>query len=219
MKNSKLRRILLTLACAVLLVSLSVGATLAYLTSQTGVVTNTFTVGNVAITLDEGDVWEVDETGFTAENNGLFKDDGETRVTANEYKLIPGRTYDKDPTVHVAEGSEDAYIFVQVVNGFAPYEAETCIAAQMYDLGWREVAENIFCLTDSTTDDIGNAVVCEAGDNLVVFETFTMSGTLTDAEYAAAKDATITIKAFAIQAEGISAADPAAIWDLYSAQE
>ena len=54
MKNSKLRRILLTLACAVLLVSLSVGATLAYLTSVTAEVQNTFTVGKVQITLDVG---------------------------------------------------------------------------------------------------------------------------------------------------------------------
>ena len=61
MKNSKFRRILLLLACAVLLVSLSVGATLAYLTSTTETVTNTFTVGNVAITLDELDVDEYGE--------------------------------------------------------------------------------------------------------------------------------------------------------------
>ena len=38
---------------AVLLVSLSVGATLAYLTSTTQTVKNTFTVGKVNITLDE----------------------------------------------------------------------------------------------------------------------------------------------------------------------
>ena len=55
MKNSKLRRILLTLACAVLLVSLSVGATLAYLTSTPTKVTNTFVVGEVKIELDEAD--------------------------------------------------------------------------------------------------------------------------------------------------------------------
>ena len=51
----KTRKILLMAACAVLLVCISVGATVAYLTS-TDTVTNTFTVGQVAITLDEAKV-------------------------------------------------------------------------------------------------------------------------------------------------------------------
>ena len=50
--NSKLRRILLTVCSAALLVCVTVGATVAYLTS-TETVTNTFTVGKVDITLDE----------------------------------------------------------------------------------------------------------------------------------------------------------------------
>ena len=57
MKNSKLRKVLLLACSAVLLVCLSVGATLAYLTS-TDTVKNTFTVGKVAITLDEVNVDE-----------------------------------------------------------------------------------------------------------------------------------------------------------------
>ena len=55
MKKSMLRKVLLLACSAVLLVCLSVGATLAYLTSNDTVV-NTFTVGKVAITLDETDV-------------------------------------------------------------------------------------------------------------------------------------------------------------------
>ena len=50
--NKKLRRILLTVCSAALLVCVTVGATVAYLTS-TETVTNTFTVGKVDITLDE----------------------------------------------------------------------------------------------------------------------------------------------------------------------
>ena len=63
---------------AVLLVAASVMGTLAYLTS-TDTVKNTFTVGKVAITLDEADV---DVYGAPIENAA--------RVRANEYKLIPG---------------------------------------------------------------------------------------------------------------------------------
>lgn len=102
MKNSKLRRALTLVACAVLLVCLSVGATLAYLLDDTDAVVNTFTVGNVQIDLDETDV---DIYGVK---------DGETRVKANTYKLLPGHEYIKDPVVHVIAGSEVCYVRVQV---------------------------------------------------------------------------------------------------------
>ena len=69
MKNSKLRRVLLLLACAVMLVSLSVGATLAYLTGKDEVV-NTFTVGNVQIKLDEAKV-NTDGTYVTDHDNRI----------------------------------------------------------------------------------------------------------------------------------------------------
>lgn len=103
MKNSKLRRVLLVVACAVLLVSLSVGATLAYLTYTTDEVVNTFTVGAVEIDLDEA---KVDEYGNMVT--------GAARVKANTYKLLPGHTYVKDPTVHVKVGSEPCYVRVLV---------------------------------------------------------------------------------------------------------
>ena len=106
MKNTKLRRILLLLACAVLLVSLSVGATLAYLTS-TKTVTNTFTVGKVEIKLDEATVDT--ETG-KAKPDGTRTEDGN-----KEIRLVPGRTIDKDPTVTVLDGSEDCYVRVKVI--------------------------------------------------------------------------------------------------------
>lgn len=105
MKNSKFRRILLLLACAVLLVSLSVGATLAYLTS-TADVTNTFTVGNVEIKLDEATVDP--ETG-KAKIPANRTEDGNQLV-----RMVPGRKIDKDPTVTVLAGSEDCYVRVKV---------------------------------------------------------------------------------------------------------
>ena len=103
----KTRKILLMAACAVLLVCISVGATVAYLT-DTKSVTNTFTVGSVAITLDEA----------KTDINGVA-DNTVPRVVANKYKLMPGHEYVKDPTVHVTAGSEDCYIFVKVENGIS----------------------------------------------------------------------------------------------------
>lgn len=89
MKNSKLRRVLLLLACAVMLVSLSVGATLAYLQSTTQTVKNTFTVGFVNIGLSEGKVY-VEGDDVAEELLGTHTDGGKTRVGQNNYDLFPG---------------------------------------------------------------------------------------------------------------------------------
>lgn len=94
--KTKSKALLLTL-CAVLLIAASVLGTMAYLTS-TDTVTNTFTVGKVEIKLDETDV-----TNPTA-----------PRVQANSYKLLPGLTYTKDPTVTVLNGSDAAYVRMKV---------------------------------------------------------------------------------------------------------
>lgn len=94
--KTKSKALLLTL-CAVLLVAASVLGTMAYLTS-TDTVTNTFTVGKVEIKLDETDV--TNPTG--------------PRVKANSYKLMPGTTYTKDPTVTVLNGSEASYVRMKV---------------------------------------------------------------------------------------------------------
>ena len=99
--KTKSKALLLTL-CAVLLVAASVMGTMAYLTS-TDKVENTFTVGNVTITLDEAKV-NTDGTPVTPAE----------RVKANEYKLLPGHTYTKDPTVTVIKGSESSYVRMKV---------------------------------------------------------------------------------------------------------
>ena len=77
-----------------LVVALSIGGTIAWLTdSET--VTNTFTIGNVDITLKETD----------AQGN---------KVNAQSFKFVPGVTMAKDPTVTVEAGSEACYVFVKV---------------------------------------------------------------------------------------------------------
>lgn len=95
MKRTK--KILAMLLCAVLLIGVSVGGTLAYLTSQDEVVNN-FTVGKVKISLDEAPV-----------NDAGKKLPGD-RVQTNAYHLLPGHEYSKDPQVHITKGSEDCYV-------------------------------------------------------------------------------------------------------------
>ena len=96
----KAKKIAALLLCAILLVGASVAGTVAYLTSQDEVVNN-FTVGQVKISLDEA---KVDANG------DALTDDAAERVQTNDYKLLPGHAYDKDPTVHVTQGSEDCYV-------------------------------------------------------------------------------------------------------------
>lgn len=175
--------------CAVLLVVATVCVTMAFLTS-TDSVTNTFTVGNVTITLDEADV----------KTDGTYESNATVRVKANEYKLIPGHTYIKDPTVHVAQGSEDCWLFVQVENGLADAEdaAQATIAEQMAAKGWT--------LVTGETDVYAYSQKQSAGANVGVFDSFTISGT---ADVSAFGNATINVTAYAIQADGFSTAEAA----------
>ena len=86
------KRFVAILLCVTLVALAAIGATFAYLTS-TATVNNTFTMGNVKITLDETNV--NDPTG--------------ARVTSNEYNVYPGAVVTKDPIVHNT-GKNAAYI-------------------------------------------------------------------------------------------------------------
>ena len=97
------KKSILMAAIAVMLVAvLVVGGTLAYFT-DTKSATNTFTVGDVKITLDESNV----------------KDPNGNRVTRNEYTgMLPGIQYKKDPVV-TNTGKNGAYVraVVTIENG------------------------------------------------------------------------------------------------------
>ncbi len=193
MKNAK--KIIGLVLAAVLLVSASVMGTLAYLTS-TDEVTNTFTVGNVAITLDEA---PVDADGVATAGN---------RVKANSYKLLPGHEYDKDPTVHVASGSENCWLFVKIDNQIVDIEDDVTIADQMAANGW--------IIIDETNHIYGRETTNKAGDNVVVFETVKVIGTIENDALAAYEGKTVVVTAYAIQADGFDTA--AAAWTAAGAQ-
>lgn len=80
----------------VLLIGGVVSGSLAWLTDKTDDVTNTFTQSNIDIKLEE---------------------------TETEFKMIPGHTIDKDPTVTVKANSEKCWLFIKVVeaNNFSTY--------------------------------------------------------------------------------------------------
>ncbi len=81
------RGLVLVLALA-LIVGVAGGATFAWLTAKTDPVVNTFTYGDINITLAES--------------------------TGSDYKIIPGVDIGKDPKVTVEAGSEACWLFVKV---------------------------------------------------------------------------------------------------------
>ncbi len=83
--------------CLALVVAFAAGGAIAWLTDTTETVENTFTVGNVKLDLYEHDA---------ADNN--------KEVKALSFKMIPGTTAAKDPTVEVQKGSEECYVFVKI---------------------------------------------------------------------------------------------------------
>ena len=72
----------------VLVIGCAVGGTVAWLVSSTNAVVNTFTYGDINITL--------------------------TETTGNAYKIIPGVDIKKDPKVTVKKDSEACWLFVKV---------------------------------------------------------------------------------------------------------
>ena len=98
----------LTLVFALAL-ALGIGGTVAWLTAQTSPVVNTFTVGDINITLAE---------------------------TTTDFKMVPGNEIAKDPKVSVVAGSEACWLFVKIVKSanYGTYLEDYSLAT-----GWTEL--------------------------------------------------------------------------------
>lgn len=200
---------LLVVACALLLVAASVFGTMAYLTS-TDTVTNTFTVGKVNIKLDEA---KVNADGTPVANA--------ERVKANEYKLLPGHTYTKDPVLTVKGGSEDAYVRLLVTINKASALKEVFGAnflPQNYvDNTWN--AQTWPCVKTTVNSDdtvtyefrYKKIVEANAADQKLdaLFKSFTVPGTVNGEQLAKLGGLKIKVIGEAIQADGFESADEA----------
>lgn len=208
----KKTKVLLSLACAVMLVVTSVMGTMAYLTDHDKV-TNTFTVGSV--TLGGGQQAGLDEAKTNIDGKPVNKNgtevalDAAPRVKANEYKLMPGHSYTKDPTVHVNNSSEECWVFVKVENGIAAYESTdtgyTKISDQITAKGWTALTgvENVYYKEhEKTVSDTGytdyvvfsNFKIADNADSVSGWDTINTS------------KPTIVINAYAVQKDGFATA-------------
>ena len=207
---------LLLVMSALLLVVSTVFATLAFLTS-TDTVQNTFTVGKVAITLDETDVDIYGEK------------ETDDRVKTNDYKLLPGHTYIKDPTVHVKANSEESYI--RMIVTITDYEDVLTVFGadflpQYFVGGW----DNAIWVSTEKVNVENNAATYEFryyktvntldGKDLdleALFTSITVPGTVKNDALALLEEMDINVVAQAIQADGFGG-DANAAWAAFDAQ-
>lgn len=222
--QKKLRKLLTLVSCAVLLVCVTIGATVAYLTAQDKVV-NTFTVGKVDITLDEA---EVNADGKPIDADGKVVEDLTTakRVDANNYHLLPSHKYTKDPTVTVLGGSEECYVKMTVTFSKAA-ELDTIFAPNGADMTriFEGYNPSNWLAKGNTKDTEANtrtyefwykgAVPAAATNTKLepLFTSITVPNTITNEQLATIEGMTITVNAYAIQADGFTTADAA--WAAY----
>ncbi len=158
-----------------LLLTVGVGVTVALLVSSSKPVINTFTVGGVDITLTETDI---------------------------EYKMTPGVTLPKDPTVTVLANSEKSWLFVKVdkendFDTFCTYEIQDgWIALEgqagvFYQMVEKSSADQLFTVLKNNSIHIKDTVTEEQLSGVTV-------------------NPTLTVTAYAIQSDGLTT--PAAAW-------
>lgn len=119
-------KVMLFVLALVLIISVSVAGTLAWLTAQSDTVTNTFTSAELFekpssdFTLWEHRVADVDGDGkyewakTDGDDTTATEQNDADKVTANSYDILPGVDIPKDPTVTVSNLEEYAYLFVKV---------------------------------------------------------------------------------------------------------
>lgn len=224
----KTTKVLLTLACAVLLVAASVMGTLAYLTDHDEV-KNTFTVGQVHIKLDEAKVGTDGKT-LTGDDAG--------RVKENSYHLLPGHTYDKDPTVTVLKGSDSSYIRMLVTVTFDNKLTDETLATKLdgifagYDAtNWPRKSKNVSTATVGEGENAKTVTVITyeyryketvaAPDADVelddLFEQIKIPGDWDNDDMKAVGNFKIEVVAQAIQASGFNG-DANAAWTAFNTQ-
>ena len=178
------KKITLAVICAVLSCVCLIGTTFAWLTDTTPTITNTFTVGNVDIDL--------------------------TETTGATYKMVPGATLAKDPTVSVTGGSEACWLFVKVVETNNTFNGEKFV---QYTKGasWTELSTSTVGNVTTTiyyikVDANGSGTVDAISYPVLNGNVVTINSAATAADLNAANTnkPTLAFTAYAIQQSGFN---------------
>ena len=187
----RIGRVFLPICLLVLIAGAAVGGTMAYIANVTSPVVNTFSVGDIKITLTETE-YEYkdgkDNYGKTAEG------------VNNSYPMIPGKEYKKDPVVTVlgSEKSVEAYLFVEYT--------EAMDSGLEYELnwedGWTRLEDGVYYrVVPASTEDQPFHLI--KGDKVKVDPDVINKKAMPEA------NSTLTFTAYAIQTENL---EPAAAW-------
>lgn len=213
-KKSVSMKAVVVLMALVLLIGCGVGGTLAWLMDTTDNVTNTFSVGNIDI-----DIYE-----HTLETDGDLSTT-ETKSRA-DYKILPGTSEKKDPTVEILKNSENCFVFMQVqeisntIPGSDPakkyitYTIDSAVWTQLMDSSGNPVAVNgvpvYYATTNYTTQSTDKTY------NILTDKKVSYSNDLTKDDinklYTYGTDGNVEnvtkpqliFKAFAVQSEGLT---------------
>lgn len=198
-----MKKRILTIALAVALLATCFGGTYAYL-KDTHVVKNTFATGNVYITLDEAKV-KLDET-----TGNLIKD-GNERISTSKadheveqnYHLFPDMVVTKDPTIHVDDTSEDAWIAAIITISGTTVDMREHISGGILESNKVTVVESVDGSTRTLYVYVNEKVAKTANEkDIVLFETLTIPAAWGNSEMDAIDGMTIDVTAYAVQSNG-----------------
>lgn len=193
-EGQKRRKKFAVIIAVVALVSLTaVGVTYAYLTSKSQQIVNTFTVGDVQITLAESE--------FNA---------------ADEHILVPGKTIDKNPTVTVLADSENCYVAFKVI---VPKALDPLVTLNWDTDDWSQIAKTTDPDNSNNYAYYYNYKyeVEKDSDNTVLESIFTnvfVNLNVTNAQLKAltSDDLKISVQAYAVQSLGFDSPEKAIDW-------
>ena len=189
-RRSVSSRTFIAMLALVLVIGCAVGGTVAWLVSSTDPVVNTFTYGDINISLSE------------------------TKPDNKQAKIIPGVDIEKDPKVTVKGGSEACWLFVKVEEANWPNFKETVEGKEVRKVNYT-IANGWTALTGETGvyyREVG-AVTADTSFDVLAGNVVTVSEELTKAEVnsiTAEKQPKLTFTAYAVQKDGI--ADAATAW-------
>lgn len=175
-----MKKTLITILVTVLLCGCVFGTTFAWLMDKTEPIENTFTFGNIDI--------ELKETGAT--NN------------KQSFKMMPGATIEKDPTVTVKAGSEACWLFVKIDEANNTFKStEKFVTYNVVTTGekaWKELQYGVYYIeVDAATATTGATYPVLVNNQVTVNQNATANDftgtapTLTFTAYAVQKDTTV----------------------------
>lgn len=205
-KKNNGKKIVSLLLVLVLLLGTVIGTTLAWLVAGTNTINNTFTFGDIKISLVE-----------TA---------GAGNATDRNFKLAPGAKVAKDPIVTVEKGSEACWLFVEIET-----DNDTIDGIKILDWaiaeGWTPITEgsNIYYREQGAIAADGSDVtyqVLKGEDGVYEKGVVNVSDALTQTHIqeinTTGKNPVISITAYAIQSDSLGVETAAEAWQMLTNQ-